>query len=74
MFVWLRGQGFESSFNKVFLKEKLANSKTIRFTILIKGVQQELTCFSVTIFSYAIKAITSHCLVSNRWGELQTIS
>jgi hypothetical protein len=30
MFVWLRGQGFESSVNKVFQKEKLINSKTIR--------------------------------------------
>jgi hypothetical protein len=28
MFVWLRGQGFESSVNKVFQKEKLVNSKT----------------------------------------------
>ncbi len=37
MFVWLRGQGFESSVNKVFQKEKLVNSKTIRFTVLIKG-------------------------------------
>jgi hypothetical protein len=33
MFVWLRGQGFESSVNKVFQKEKLVNSKTKkRFT------------------------------------------
>ncbi len=30
MFVWLRGQGFESSVNKVFQKEKLVNSKTIK--------------------------------------------
>ncbi len=30
MFVWLRGQGFESSVNEVFQKEKLVNSKTIR--------------------------------------------
>jgi hypothetical protein len=28
MFVWLRVQGFESSVNKVFQKEKLVNSKT----------------------------------------------
>jgi hypothetical protein len=52
MFVWLRGQGFESSVNKVFLKEKLVNSKTIRFTVLIKKlVQQELTWFSLPCFS-----------------------
>jgi hypothetical protein len=38
MFVWLRGQGFEISVNKLFQKEKLVNSKTIRFTILYKGV------------------------------------
>jgi hypothetical protein len=38
MFVWLRGQGFESSVNKVFHKEKLVNSKTIRFTVLYKEV------------------------------------
>jgi hypothetical protein len=37
-------QGFESSVNKVFQKEKLVNSKTIRYTVLIKEVvQQELT-------------------------------
>jgi hypothetical protein len=30
MFVWLRGQGFERSVNKVFQKEKLVNSKTIK--------------------------------------------
>jgi hypothetical protein len=29
MFVWLRVQGFDSSVNKVFQKEKLVNSKTI---------------------------------------------
>ncbi len=29
MFVWLRVQGFESSVNKVFQKEKLVNSKTV---------------------------------------------
>jgi hypothetical protein len=35
MFVWLRRQGFESSVNKVFKKEKLVNSKTMkRFTVL----------------------------------------
>jgi hypothetical protein len=28
MLVWLRRQGFESSVNKVFQKEKLINSKT----------------------------------------------
>jgi hypothetical protein len=38
MFVWLRVQGFESSVNKVFQKEKLVNSKTIRFTVLYKEV------------------------------------
>ncbi len=48
MFVWRRGQSFESSVNKVFQKEKLVNSKTIRFTVLItKLVQQELTWFRV---------------------------
>jgi hypothetical protein len=35
MFVWLRRQGFESSVNQVFQKEKLVNSKTMkRFTVL----------------------------------------
>jgi hypothetical protein len=29
MLVWLRRQGFESSVNKVFQKEKLVNSKTM---------------------------------------------
>jgi hypothetical protein len=29
MFVWPRRQGFESSVNKVFQKEKLINSKTM---------------------------------------------
>jgi hypothetical protein len=38
MFVWLRGQGFQSSVNKVFQKEKLVNLKTIRYTVLIKEV------------------------------------
>jgi hypothetical protein len=37
MFVWLRGQGFESSVNKVFQKGKLVTSKTIRYTVLITG-------------------------------------
>ena len=37
MLVWLRRQGFESSVNKVFEKEKLINSKTMkRFTVLKK--------------------------------------
>jgi hypothetical protein len=34
MFVWLRGQGFESSVNKVFQKEKLVNSKTINHNLV----------------------------------------
>jgi hypothetical protein len=35
MFVWLRRQGFESSVNKVFQKEKLIHSKTMkRFKVL----------------------------------------
>jgi hypothetical protein len=35
MLVWLRRQGFESSVNKVFQKEKLVNSKSKkRFTVL----------------------------------------
>ncbi len=38
MFVWLRRQGFESSYNNVLQKEKLVNSKTIRFTFLYKEV------------------------------------
>jgi hypothetical protein len=38
MFVWLRGQGFESSVNKVFQKEKLVNSEAIRFTVHYKEV------------------------------------
>jgi hypothetical protein len=44
MFVWLREQGFESSVNKVFQKEKLVNSKTIKDSqSLIKELfQQEL--------------------------------
>jgi hypothetical protein len=38
MLVWLRRQGFESSVNKVFQKEKLVNSKTMkRFTVLYSG-------------------------------------
>jgi hypothetical protein len=38
MFVWLRGQVFESSVNKVFQKEKLVNSKTIKLTVFNKEV------------------------------------
>jgi hypothetical protein len=39
-------QGFESSVNKVFQKEKLVNSKTIDLQSSIKkSVQQELTWF-----------------------------
>jgi hypothetical protein len=38
MFVWLRRQGYERSVNKVLQKEKLVNSKTIRFTVLNKEV------------------------------------
>jgi hypothetical protein len=42
MFVRLRGQGFESSVNKEFQKEKLVNSKI--YSPYLKGlVQQELT-------------------------------
>jgi hypothetical protein len=37
MFVWLRRQGFESSVNKVFQKEKLINSKTIKVYGPLKG-------------------------------------
>jgi hypothetical protein len=37
MFVWLRVQGFESSVNKVFQKEKLVNSKTIKDLQSSKG-------------------------------------
>jgi hypothetical protein len=36
MFVWLRMQGFESSVNKVFQKEKLVNSKTIIYSPQLK--------------------------------------
>ncbi len=36
MFVRLRVQGFESSVNKVFQKEKLVNSKTI-VTVFVSG-------------------------------------
>jgi hypothetical protein len=44
MFGRLRVQGFESSVNKVFQKEKLVNSKTIIYSPQLKGlVQQELT-------------------------------
>jgi hypothetical protein len=38
MFVWLRRQGFESSYNNVLQKEKLVNSKTIISTFLYKEV------------------------------------
>jgi hypothetical protein len=45
MFVWLRRQGFESSVNKVFQKEKLINSKAIKDLQSSKRklVQHELT-------------------------------
>jgi hypothetical protein len=44
MFVWLRVQGFESSVNKVFQKEKVVHSKTIIYFPQLKElVQQELT-------------------------------
>jgi hypothetical protein len=44
MFVWLKVQGFESSINKVFQKEKLVNSKTKIYSPQLKElVQQELT-------------------------------
>jgi hypothetical protein len=48
MFVWLRVQGFESSVNKVFQKEKLINSKTRKDIQSSKRklVQQELTWFN----------------------------
>jgi hypothetical protein len=48
MFVWLRRQGFGSSVNKVFQKEKLVNSKTIKDiqSSKRKVVQQELIWFS----------------------------
>ncbi len=36
MFLWLRVQGFESSVNKVFQKEKLVNSKTINLQVSLK--------------------------------------
>jgi hypothetical protein len=38
MLVRIRVQGFESSVNKVFQKEKLVNSKTIIYSPHIKGV------------------------------------
>ncbi len=39
MLVWLRRQGFESSVNKVFQKEKLIDSKTKkRYRVLSKEV------------------------------------
>jgi hypothetical protein len=37
MFVWLRGQGFESSANKVFQKEKLLIQRQ-EYTVLKKEV------------------------------------
>jgi len=37
MFEWLRVYGFESSVNKVFLKEKLVDSNTINLQLSIKG-------------------------------------
>ncbi len=46
MFVRLRVQGFESSVNKVFQKETLVNSKTIKIYSPLKEVQQELTWFN----------------------------
>jgi hypothetical protein len=46
MFVRLRVQGFESSVNRVFQKEKLVSSKTMIYSPHLKGsVQQELTYF-----------------------------
>ncbi len=43
-FVRLRVQGFETSVNKVFQKEKLVNSKTIIYSPHLKElVQQEQT-------------------------------
>jgi hypothetical protein len=46
--VWLRVQGFESSVNKVFQKEKLVNSKTIKYTVLIKElVQKKFIWFNI---------------------------
>jgi hypothetical protein len=47
MFVWLRVQGFESSVNKVFQKEKVINSKTNKDLQSSKRklVQKELTWF-----------------------------
>jgi hypothetical protein len=57
MFVWLRGQGFESSVNKVFQKEKLVNSKTIKDLQSSKRklVQQELTWFNIYAHSMPVK-------------------
>ncbi len=50
MFVWLRvQQGFETSINKVFQKEKLVNSKTIRFTDLNEEVSSPVACI-INIF------------------------
>jgi hypothetical protein len=59
MFVWLRVQGFESSVNKVFQKEKLINSKTIKDIQSSKRklVQQELTWFN----GHKIAKACSYC-------------
>ena len=44
MLKWLRVQGFESSVNKVFQKEKLVDSKAILYSPQLKElVQQDLT-------------------------------
>ncbi len=44
MFVWLRVQGFESSVNKEFQKEKLVNSKTKNLQFSLKElVHHELS-------------------------------
>jgi hypothetical protein len=48
MFVWLREQGFESSIDKVFQKEKLVNSKTIKYTVLHEEVSSAGVVGSVT--------------------------
>ncbi len=56
MFVWLRGQVFESSVNKVFQKEKLINSIAIKDLQSSKRklVQQELTWFSCPFRSHYV--------------------
>jgi hypothetical protein len=57
MFVWLRMQGFESSVNKVFQKEKLVNSKTIKDYRPLKEVSSagaNFVHFSLeSLFSFA---------------------